>query len=208
MRKLNREQGARLVQIARESITRGLRAPRAERALDAALDTVDEGWLLEQAATFVTLRRAGELHGCMGSIEPRRRLYDDVHYNAAAAAFLDPRALPLSASNLHELRVEVSLLGPLEPITFTSEADALIQLRPRVDGVVLQHGYQRSTFLPQVWESLADPVEFMLHLKLKAGFPPDFWAPDIKLSRYALQKWSDDDLPARPERASGADAWS
>ncbi len=205
MRKLSKDQGARLVQIARESIARGLRAPRAEKP---PLDTVDEGWLLEEAATFVTLRRAGELHGCMGSIEPRRRLHDDVHYNAAAAAFLDPRALPLSAQNLHELRVEVSLLGPLEPIAFTSEADALQKLRPRVDGVVLQYGYQRATFLPQVWESLADPVEFMLHLKLKAGFSPDFWAPDVTLSRYALQKWSDDDLPARPERASGADAWS
>jgi hypothetical protein len=93
-------------------------------------------------------------------------------------------------------------------MTFTSEADALSQLRPGVDGVVLALGYQRGTFLPQVWESLPDPREFMEHLKLKAGFPPDFWAPGITLSRYALQKWSDDDLPARPERASVADLWN
>lgn len=205
MRKLTKEQGARLVQIARESIAKGLRAHRPERL---PLDTVDEGWLLEMAATFVTLRRGGELHGCIGSLEPRRRLYDDVHHNAAAAAFLDPRAVPLCASDLDKLRVEVSLLGSLEPMSFASEADALGQLRPGVDGVVLEHGFQRGTFLPQVWESLPDPREFMEHLKLKAGLPPDFWAAGIKLSRYRLQKWSDDDLPARPGRASATDLWN
>jgi AmmeMemoRadiSam system protein A len=204
MRPLTDEQGAHLVQIARDAIAIGLGVRGV--TLDPP-DPLAEAWLLQPAATFVTLHQLGQLHGCIGSIEPRRSLFEDVRHNATAAAFLDPRALPLRARDLAELEVEVSLLGPLEPISFTSEADALSQLEPHVDGVVLAYGDRRATFLPQVWESLPDPAEFLAHLKAKAGLPPDFWDSGIKLSRYRLQKWSDDDL-ARLQRSARAAVWS
>lgn len=203
MRPLTSEQGARLLALARDAIAAGLGLPGKA----APPDPVAERWLEEPAATFVTLHRGGELHGCIGSIEPRQRLVDDVRHNAAAAAFIDPRATPLHPADLDELEVEVSLLGPLEPLSFRSEEDALSQLRPGVDGVVFACGSRRATFLPQVWESLPEPREFLEHLKAKAGFPPDFWAEGVKLYRYGLQKWSEDE-DTRPERQARTAAWS
>ncbi|MCC6553363.1 MAG: AmmeMemoRadiSam system protein A [Polyangiaceae bacterium] len=202
---LGESQGQKLVTMARDAIAAELGLLPA-----GAPPGSDDAWLLERAATFVTLHRAGRLHGCIGSIEARRSLSSDVRHNAVAAAFHDPRATPLRPADLGDLHVEVSLLSPLEPMTFRDEADALAQLRPFRDGVVFSCGGARATFLPQVWESLPDPREFMAHLKQKAGFPADFWSSAVRLDRYSLQKWSDDDLPsstrstrppARSERA-------
>ncbi|HEY7657456.1 MAG TPA: AMMECR1 domain-containing protein, partial [Burkholderiales bacterium] len=88
--------------------------------------------------------------------------------------------------------VEVSLLSPLEPLVFDDEGDALRQLKPGIDGLVFEYGHHSSTFLPQVWEQLADPVEFMAELKRKAGLPPDFWDPAVRLMRYTVQKWREE----------------
>ena len=88
-------------------------------------------------------------------------------------------------------RIEVSLLSPLEPMTFTSEANAMAQLRPGVDGVVFECGRYRSTFLPQVWEQLPTPREFMARLKYKAGLSADFWSDEVRLQRYSVQKWQE-----------------
>jgi AMMECR1 domain-containing protein len=74
---------------------------------------------------------------------------------------------------------------------FIDEADAIARLRPGIDGLILTHGHRRSTFLPQVWESLPDPRRFMAQLKLKAGLPADFWDEQITLSRYGVQKWKE-----------------
>ncbi len=145
----------------------------------------------EPGATFVTLTQHGELRGCIGALEARRSLDLDVRENARAAAFRDPRFLPLSCDEFPNTRVEVSLLTPPRPMTFTDEADALAQLRPGVDGVVLEYDGHRGTFLPQVWESLPEPSRFMANLKMKAGLPADFWATGIKLFRYEVQKWKE-----------------
>lgn len=146
----------------------------------------------EPGATFVTLvDRGGALRGCIGSLEPWRTLDVDVRANARAAAFGDPRFPPLTADELPATRIEVSLLGTPAPISFADEADACRQLRPGVDGVILEYGRRRSTFLPQVWESLAEPNVFLAHLKQKAGLPSDFWARDIVLRRYEVQKWKE-----------------
>lgn len=142
-------------------------------------------------ATFVTLTQRGELRGCIGSLEAWRPLAEDVAQNARAAAFRDPRFKPLTASELPVTRVEVSLLTPSEPISFTSEADALAQLRPQIDGVIFTAGQRRSTFLPQVWEQLPEPATFMAHLKQKAGLPASYWGPDVRLERYGVKKWKE-----------------
>lgn len=152
---------------------------------------VDRPELHHPGATFVTLTQNGALRGCIGSLEAWRPLSKDVHENALAAAFRDPRFRPLIADELPMTRVEVSLLTPAEPLSFTSEENALAQLRPNVDGVIFTAGNHRSTFLPQVWEQLPDVVSFMAHLKQKSGLPADYWGPDVRLERYQVQKWKE-----------------
>ncbi|MDP2795190.1 MAG: AmmeMemoRadiSam system protein A [Sulfurisoma sp.] len=142
-------------------------------------------------ATFVTLTQHGELRGCIGSLEAWRLLDQDVRANAKAAAFRDPRFMPLTQNELAITRVEVSLLTPATPLCFASEEEAVAQLRPNIDGVILECAMHRGTFLPQVWESLPEPRRFMAHLKQKAGLPADFWSPDLKLSRYEVRKWKE-----------------
>jgi AmmeMemoRadiSam system protein A len=175
--------GEILLAIARAAIAHEL--GRKERSPE------DGPWLHEPGATFVTLRQGGDLRGCIGSLEPRRPLVQDVKANAVSAAFRDPRFRPLELAELDRTRVEVSLLSPLEPIPFQDEAQALAQLEPGVHGVTFEYGYHRSTFLPQVWEELPDIHEFIAHLKQKAGLPPDFWDPEVKLARYTVSKWGE-----------------
>lgn len=157
----------------------------------APLPEPDHTALHQPGATFVTLTQRGELRGCIGSLEAWRPLEQDVRANAKAAAFRDPRFLPLPADELAATRVEVSLLTAAVPLNFSSEEDAINQLRPGIDGVILESGLHRGTFLPQVWDSLPEPRLFMAHLKQKAGLPPNFWSSDLKLSRYEVQKWTE-----------------
>jgi AmmeMemoRadiSam system protein B/AmmeMemoRadiSam system protein A len=145
--------------------------------------------LAEPGATFVTLRKAGALRGCIGTLQAHRMLEADVRHNAHAAAFRDTRFSPLAAHELAALQIEVSLLGPTMPMAFIDEADALGQLRPGVDGIVLQWRQHRATFLPQVWEQLAQPRTFIGALKQKAGLGAAFWAEDLQLSRYRVRKF-------------------
>jgi len=151
----------------------------------------DAAWLRSTGACFVTLMKAEELRGCIGTLEPHRALGDDVKANAVAAAFRDPRFKPLARAELDAVRVEISVLSAVETMAFRDEADALAQLRPDIDGVIFEYGYHRSTFLPQVWEDFRDPRTFMGHLKYKAGLPPDFWHAGVKLSRYTVYKWKE-----------------
>lgn len=178
------EVGEILLPIARGAIAREL--GRAHAALE------DAPWLREPGACFVTLKQAERLRGCIGSLYARRTLLEDVKANAVAAAFRDPRFPPLSRVEFDETRVEISLLSPLEPLACRDETDALSQLRPGVDGIVFQYGHHQSTFLPQVWEDLPEPVEFLATLKQKAGLPPDFWDVEVKLARYTVSKWSEE----------------
>ena len=171
----------------------------AKAAIDTQLggrtqSVADEDWLRQPAATFVTLTRNSELRGCIGSLEAKRALRDDVHENALGAAFRDPRFKPLTAEEWIDTWVEVSVLSALEPIALESEPAVLRSLRPGIDGVVLEFGRHRSTFLPQVWEQLATPEAFLTNLKRKAGLPPDFWEPELRLSRYTVAKWREQDL--------------
>lgn len=175
--------GRTLVRLARAAIARQL-------GLDQPV-SVDAPWLREPGAVFVTLHRNGALRGCIGSLEARRPLREDVEKNARSAAFLDPRFPPLSLREFPDVEVEVSLLSPAEPLRFSGEADLLRQLRPGVDGLILEHGAHRGTFLPQVWEQLPAPADFLAHLKRKAGLAEDFWSADLRVLRYTVRQWSD-----------------
>jgi AmmeMemoRadiSam system protein B/AmmeMemoRadiSam system protein A len=150
----------------------------------------DEAPFLQRpGATFVTLKQNGQLRGCIGSLSVHRSLIEDVRANARAAAFQDPRFKPLRFEELSSVRIEVSLLSALQPMTLRDEGDALAQLRPGIDGIVLEYGGNRGTFLPQVWEKLADRRSFLAELKRKAGLAPDFWDDGLRLSRYTVTKW-------------------
>lgn len=173
--------GAVLLAIAREVIAKG---PDARAALP-----LEEGWLREPAASFVTLREAGELRGCIGSVDANRSLGDDVAHNAHAAAYRDPRFPPVTAAEIPGLDIEVSVLTPRVPFAVASVDDALARLRPGVDGVFLEYLDFRATFLPQVWENLPDPRDFLDELRRKARLPAGFWHPDLRLSRYGVEKY-------------------
>lgn len=178
------EGGARvLLRLARTSI-KGALGNDPSFAMHA-------GWLKEQAATFVTLKKDGELRGCIGSLEAHRAIVEDVRANAVAAALHDPRFPPVTLVELEQLTIEISLLTPPRPLHFSDEADALAQLKPGIDGLIFESGGRRATFLPQVWEDLPEPREFLAQLKQKAGFAPDYWAADIKLQRYGALKFKD-----------------
>lgn len=178
--------GATLLPIARAAISLAL-----GRSWVAAEDAL---WLQEPGACFVTLTQQGQLRGCIGTLEARRPLLADVKANAVAAALSDPRFAPLAVTELEYTEIEVSLLSPMQAMRFDSEADALAQLRPGIDGVVLEFERYRSTFLPQVWEQLPTASDFLAHLKHKAGLPPGFWAKGLRLHRYSVRKWKEKDL--------------
>jgi AmmeMemoRadiSam system protein A len=177
-------QGEILLRLARAAIA---------RRFGLMLECSDnETFLHEPGASFVTLKYEGRLRGCIGSLQAHRPLREDITHNAQAAAFRDPRFSPLSAAEYNQIALEVSLLSPLTPMRVEDEADALDQLRPGVDGVVLQHGSKRGTFLPQVWDSLPDPGQFLTELKRKAGLAAHFWSADVQLFRYGVYKWTED----------------
>jgi AmmeMemoRadiSam system protein A len=177
------ERGKILLPIARAAISHVLNVPH----------TADETapWLAEHGACFVTLTQSGELRGCIGSLQAHRPLLADVKSNAVSAALHDPRFAPLRAEELDITTVEISLLSATREMEVRDEADALAQLRPNVDGIIFEYGRYRSTFLPQVWESLAQPRQFLSMLRRKAGLPDDFWAEGVKLSRYTVTKWKE-----------------
>lgn len=183
---VNIEHGKILLPIARAAISTAL--GRIRSANEQA------PWLQEQGACFVTLTQNNELRGCIGTLEAHRSLLQDVKANAYAAAFHDPRFTALSVAELDSTEVEISLLSTMQPIKFSDESDALKQIKPGVHGIVFEFGRHRSTFLPQVWEQLPDIVEFMAHLKHKAGLPPDFWADEVRLSYYLVSKWKESDV--------------
>ncbi len=179
----NTDRGKTLLHLARAAIAREL------GFFSHDLPRID--WLEQPGATFVTLSLGGNLRGCIGSLEALRPLIDDVRHNAVAAAFSDPRFMPLTKEEFAEVVIEVSLLSAPETLRFSSEEDALAQLEPGRDGVILEYGRSRATFLPQVWAQLPEPHDFIARLKDKAGLQQDFWSDKIVISRYTVQKFSE-----------------
>ncbi len=142
------------------------------------------GRLAEPGASFVTLRAAGELRGCIGSLAARRALGLDVAANGRAAALDDRRFPPLGSHELAQLAIEISLLTPPEALPVCSRRELLAALTPGVDGLVLEEAGRRATFLPAVWEQLPDPEAFVSQLERKAGLGAGGWSPERRLYRY------------------------
>jgi len=181
----NEEQRIQLLQLARDSIEYGL---QFGKALPVRLGDYDLA-LQQNAACFVTLHKDDQLRGCIGSLEAQQPLVKDVSDNAYSAAFRDPRFNPLQAQERELLELSISVLTPATAMSFSSEQDLLDQIEVGVDGLILQEGYRRGTFLPSVWEQLPDKQQFLQHLKLKAGLAPDHWSDSIQVSRYQTESF-------------------
>ena len=177
------QHGPLLLELARDSISHGLR-------YGAPLNVNPEHYpveLQQSLATFVTLMIAENLRGCIGMLEATRPIVVDVARNAFAAAFADPRFPQLSEPELSTLSIHISVLNRPSPMTFTSEQDVITQLRPGIDGLIIEEFDRRGTFLPTVWDALPEPTEFLTQLKLKAGLPADYWSDTIVIKRYSCQ---------------------
>lgn len=177
-----------LLQVARRSIANGL--ARGQPLPVHPAEYPPE--LKALRASFVTLKLAGELRGCIGHLQAVQPLVVDVAENAYRAAFNDPRFAPLGAGEITRIRIHVAVLSPPQPLQFSDEQDLLAQLRPGEDGLILSDGANRGTFLPSVWESLPDPRDFLAQLKRKAGLAANHWSPQLAVSRYRTESFGED----------------
>lgn len=171
MEKLTPEERSILLRLAREAIEDAVTGhplkPLDLQSLPPALR--------QPGATFVTLTRQGELRGCIGTLEAYQPLAEDVREHAVGAALQDYRFPPVQPEELPEIKIEISRLTPPQPLHYETPEQLLTLLRPGVDGVILRDGLQRATFLPQVWEKLPEPADFLNHLCLKMGAPASLW---------------------------------
>ncbi len=182
---LNENQKQQLQTIAKESIKHGL---DTGEPVDIELSMYDKD-LQNKRATFVTLHKHHQLRGCIGILEPLRPLAEDIAYNAFAAAFSDSRFPAVTPDEVELLDIHISILAKPEEMSFTSEDDLVSQLRPGIDGLIMQEGNQRGTFLPSVWESLTDKHDFLRHLKQKSGLAANYWSDTIRVQRYTVEEF-------------------
>ncbi|MBN1261418.1 MAG: AmmeMemoRadiSam system protein A [Anaerolineae bacterium] len=180
---------ALLLQIAREAI----RARLEGRSLPVLALQDLPSRLVAAGAAFVTLTLHGHLRGCIGSLIAHRPLVEDVQRHAVDAAFEDPRFSPLTDREYPELHIEISVLSAPKPLPYEDAGDLVRKLRPGIDGVILRRGWNRATFLPQVWEQLPEPETFLSNLCYKAGLPANAWRwPDVEVSVYQVEKFGED----------------
>ena len=171
-------------------------AETLDRTTSLAGPAVDTGtlpaWAIEPGASFVTLKEDGRLRGCIGSLAAERPLLEDVRANAVGAATRDPRFAPLAPDELASVAIEVSVLSAPRALHVSSVREGCAVLRPGVDGVIVEAGtWHRATLLPQMWQYLPDPAQFLEHLWLKAGLTPGDWQEDLTLQTYTVRAWSE-----------------
>lgn len=148
-------------------------------------------FLQKDGATFVTLHYDNQLRGCIGSIIAHRTLLDDIINNAISAAFSDPRFQPLQSDELSHLKLELSVLSEAQIIDYNDYNDLVKKIQPKIDGLILKHGSYQGTFLPQVWEQLKTPQQFLEHLSIKAGSDPSIYAQHPTIYRYGVEHIED-----------------
>ena len=168
---LTQEEKQKLLTLARQALEQAVRGQPLPALDESSLTPT----LRADGASFVTLTLQGNLRGCIGALEPYQSLANDVCEHAIAAALDDYRFPAVQEHELANIDIEVSRLTPPIPLEYTSADDLLAKLRPGVDGVILRDGIRRATFLPQVWEKVADKEEFLSHLCMKMGAPSDLW---------------------------------
>jgi len=188
---LTAEQGKALLWLARETISRQLGMEAHEPGAEIAARLRDAE-LQERRGTFVTLKEHGDLRGCIGSLAAVDSIVEGVKRNALHAAFEDSRFNPVGKNELGEIEVEISILTEPSHLHYASAEELLSTLQVGIDGVIIRKGVQGATFLPQVWEQLPDPVDFLSHLCRKAGLPADAWqSGGLEVSTYRVQHFEE-----------------
>jgi AmmeMemoRadiSam system protein A len=185
---LSPEQGQLLVKLARQTLAKQLAKQVPQNEIDSLNTALTDPCFNLSCGTFVTLTIDGQLRGCIGNLTANESLTTGVRRNAINAAFHDPRFSPLSASELDCVSIEVSILSEPRPLVYREASDLLKKLRPHIDGVILRKDTASATFLPQVWEQLPQPQDFLKHLCLKAGLASDAWQhSELEVSTYQVQ---------------------
>lgn len=188
------EEGAILVRLARLTIGRQLGMTDAKDEWNRIIGRLSEKVFQEKRATFVTLHKFGELRGCMGTLSPYEPLGDSIRRNAVTAAFNDPRFPPLASDEFSTIDIEISILTEATPLEHESGDELIAALRPGIDGVILQSGPAGATFLPQVWDQLPHPEDFLGRLCLKAGLSYDIWKTGkLQVQTYQVQHFGEKD---------------
>ena len=186
--KLNAVQGQLLIHLARYTLMKQLGQQIPQAKYDSLKTTLSDACFQRTSGVFVTLTINGKLRGCIGNLTSEEPLVSGVRRNAINAAFHDPRFAPLSASELDEIEIEISILSEPRPLTYRDADDLVNKLRPHVDGVIIRKQAASATFLPQVWEQLPRPQDFLDHLCMKAGLASDAWQhSQLEVSRYQVQ---------------------
>jgi AmmeMemoRadiSam system protein B/AmmeMemoRadiSam system protein A len=189
LQSLNKRQGQTLVKLARQTIAQKL----GKRSTKVDPEALADAALQEKRGTFVTLTINKQLRGCIGNLEARDSIVAGVERNAVNAAFHDPRFPPLKADELDRVDIEVSILTEPRPLEYRDGKELISKLRVNVDGVILRKGPAGATFLPQVWEQLPKPEEFLSHLCMKAGLPADTWEKGhLDISTYQVQYFEEE----------------
>jgi AmmeMemoRadiSam system protein A len=160
-----------LLRLAREAMERGVKGEALPFLDQSSLSLA----LREEGSSFITLTAHGQLRGCIGSLNPYQSLAEDVREHAVAAALNDPRFPAVREDELNGIQIEVSRLTCPIPLEYKDANDLLSKLHPYLDGVILRDAFRRATFLPQVWEKIPDPIEFMNNLCYKMGVRHDLW---------------------------------
>ena len=146
--------------------------------------------LQAHGASFVTLTIQGALRGCIGALEPFQPLALDVSEHAVAAALHDYRFPNVEPDELPRIKIEVSCLTLPVPLDYREPEELLTRLRPGIDGVTLRAEGRRATFLPQVWEKIPDPADFLSNLCYKMGAVPDLWRrKPMEVSIYQVEEF-------------------
>ena len=193
---LSPEQGQMLAKLARQTLMQRFGKPVPQGKIDSLNTALQDPCFQISCGTFVTLKIKGQVRGCIGNLISSEFLISGVRRNAINAAFHDPRFAPLGASELDLVEIEISILTEPKPMNYRDAADLLSKLRPGVDGVTIRLGHASATFLPQVWEQLPEPRDFLAHLCMKAGLAADAWKMSrIEVSTYQVQYF--EEHPAR-----------
>lgn len=185
-RPLTADEGQLLLNLARLTIAAELgidceKPSDLDRPLKIPVFAIKRG-------TFVTIKKAGDLRGCIGSLAANQPLAENIRTNALNAAFRDPRFPPLTTDEWNQIQIEISVLTEPQKLDFSAGKELPERLNPHVDGVILRKGYVSATFLPQVWKQLSRPEDFLAHLCLKAGWPADAWRRDrLEVETYQVQ---------------------
>lgn len=181
-------QGRLLVKLARQTISERLGVKAADSESDAPAPALQDDCFKLHCGTFVTLKIQGQLRGCIGNLTASESVLNGVRRNAINAAFHDPRFSPLSKDELDRTEIEVSILTEPQPLEYRDGQDLIQKLRTHVDGVIIRKGHASATFLPQVWEQLPEPDDFLTHLCRKAGLPADAWkSSNLEVLTYQVQ---------------------